>query len=133
MSKIAEDIKKEMVQNEGDITVEELFLQLEKHRGIQIGGDEAYEKAREHYNTVKDKFEESQAALKELESSIEAFENKVVFLTGGKVTKEELTKFRENSNAISVWFGKNAAFLQYTAASGVVFADAIQKAAGEKH
>lgn len=133
MSKIAEDIKKEAVQNEGDIIIEDLWNKLEKHKDIPIPTNETYEKARQHYVEVKAKFDETQKALQELEASIDTFENKVVYLTGGKVTKEELTKFRENSNAISVAFGKNAAFIQYTAASGVVFAEQVRKAAEEKH
>lgn len=119
--------------NEGEVTVEEVFRELEKYRANPQPLVQGWEAAREHYNKSQEKLEEHSNKLKELEALLDAFENKVQFLTGGKVTKEDCQKFREASNEISVWFGRYAAVLQYTAASGVVFTDLIKKHEGTKH
>ena len=119
--------------NEGEVTVEEVFKQLESYRDNPQPNVQGWEAAREHYNKSQQKLEEHSNKLKELEGLLDTFENKVQFLTGGKVTKEECQKFREASNEISVWFGRYAAVLQYTAASGVVFADLIKKHEWTKH
>ena len=130
MNKLAEDIKREVVQNEGDIIIEDLWNELEKHKDIPIPTNETYEKARQHYVEVKNKFDETQEQLQRLHDSIEAFE---VRLEGLGIPRSETEKFRQDSNTIQVAFGKNAAFIQYTAASGVVFAEEVRKAAESKH
>ena len=126
-------MEKQEAVNEGEVTVEEVFRELETYRTNSQPLVQGWEAAREHYNKSHEKLEEHSNKLKELEALIDTFENKVEFLTGGKITKEECQKFREASNEISVWFGRYAAILQYTAASAVVFQDLIKKHEGTKH
>ena len=125
--KITMEAVAEEPKNEGDIVVEELFSKLEMFRNTEEKSLEGWEKAREHYNKAQEILTQNESAMRDVEREVDDFEKKVVEMAGGSITYEDLQKFRERSNLLSVWFGRYCNVLQIAAASGVVFYDVVKR------
>lgn len=115
--------------NEGDIRIDELFALLEAYRH-KTYSDPKIESSRDLYNRSQAALQANQEQLDRTAQEIEEFEAKIVRLTKGRITRSQIKRFRETSNQCSVWFGKFEATLQYTAAAGVVFQNAIKDTEG---
>ena len=122
--KKVKQMEKEASVNEGDISVEEVFNKLEGFKDLPQPQIKDWETNRERYKKSREVLSQNEDQIRLLEKQIDAFEDKCEALG---ISKEECKKFREDSNQISIWFGRYEAMLQYAASAGVVFLDTVEK------